>query len=693
MRRSLMHLIVLLLAIQAPAKAAEWSRYEITVELDTEAHTLSGSMTVEYLNDSDRPLEALYFQVAMAGPGLIVMGTDTFRLKDLVVPGLLDRAMQAGMAHEVAHLWWGAGVGFNMNAEPWLAESFAQYMAVRYFEDRYGAFGPNAFTFKKGLIEGLLDSEIGYANQREHNDELVYLLMVRDGFDQEVVKPWAEVEFATVWHLIGRHYFKGALVLRMLEGIVGRETMDRILQEAYKRYNHRVLTTQEFQSIAEEVSGRDLQEFFEFWLFSAEQFDARIDKVDMKKTEGGWVARVHLSRQGEIALPVVVCALTQGGETLEQTWVSERPQDVLLFRAESPIISVQLDPESLLLDANRFNNHWPRKFMVSWGKRILPLDAYAIRISPLGIEGGFRTDHRWALRLLPSPDPDDEKLLLSGLGAFMLDLGRGTSIDGRLSLRGINPVEGRIGPLTGEVGFNFVLWEHPETGWPGREWIATNRLRLAVGRRAGPESLQSEKAANYLALDYSRDGRPGRYWLADLSIRANLPGETPFLRLSLETFGRTRIMPNIYLDRRQMLGLSFGEVPQALKFGLEELRSFPTEAIRAQGNFKSSLELGLTFPLVRELDYGVLNLLIVDELWGKPFIRAGRTWMELQEVALDPQKLRVEAGLELRVRTKTLFGLPLELTFGFAYPLQGFEGVQRGEIYFAGVSLGGLLDF
>lgn len=69
------------------------------------------------------------------------------------------------------------------------------------------------------------------------------------------------------------------------------------------------------------------------------------------------------------------------------------------------------------------------------------------------------------------------------------------------------------------------------------------------------------------------------------------------------------------LDRRQALGFSFGEVPQVLRFGLEELKGFPTEAIRAQGNFKFSLELGLTFPLVRELDYGVLNLLIVDELW------------------------------------------------------------------------------
>lgn len=42
---------------------------------------------------------------------------------------------------------------------------------------------------------------------------------------------------------------------------------------------------------------------------------------------------------------------------------------------------------------------------------------------------------------------------------------------------------------------------------------------------------------------------------------------------------------------------------------------------------------------------------------------------------------------------KTLFSLPLELSFGFAYPLQDFEGEPTGEIYFAGASLGDLLDF
>ncbi len=632
-----------------------------------------------------------YSQVATASDGLIVMGRDIFRTKDLVIPGMLDQGLQAGMAHEVAHMWWGAGVGFDANAEPWLAESFAQYMAVRYFEDKYGAFGPNYFSFKKGLIEGLLDSEMGYLNLREHGDELIYLRMVQNGFDQAIVKPRADVEFSTFLDWYGRIYAKGSLVLRALEELVGRETIDRILQEASKRYMHRVITTEDFQKIAEEISGKDLKEFFEKWLYSAESLDGRIDKVESQKTDDVWVTKVHLSRQGDIAMPITLRAMAQDGQTVEQVWMAEKSQDVLTFTSKSRIQSVHLDPESMVPDINRFNNHWPRKFQISFGKRIMPLDAYAIRFSLLGIEGGFRRDHSWSLLL--RPDFEDERFLLDGLSTFSLDSGRGSSISVRLRLDDFDPILGRGGQLTGELGLRFTLYEHPQIGIASKWWAPANRFRLSVGRTMGSQALQVSTPVDYLGLDYLRDNRPSNYWLAHSSVRTNLPGERGFLKLSLDSFKRFRLMPNVYLDGQIELGYSFGELPDALKFALEELKSFSDSKRIVPANFKLFGQVGVVLPLARELDYSVLNLLIVDELWAKPFMRAGQTWARPQEIALDVRQLKIEAGVELAVKTEILFGLPLELSFGFAYPLQGFEGEKKGEIYFAGVSLGSLLDF
>ncbi|MEM4382313.1 MAG: hypothetical protein QXX19_08805, partial [Candidatus Caldarchaeum sp.] len=574
--------------------------------------------------------------------------------------------------------------------EPWLAESFAQYMAIRYFEDKYGAFGPNYFSFKKGLIEGLLDSELGYLNLREHNDEFIYLGLIRDGFDQAVVKPWAEVEYATDLHLVGRLYFKGSLVLRALEGLVGRETMDRILQEAAKRYMHRIVTTQDFQKIAEEISGKDLKEFFQKWLYSAESLDARIDKVESHKTAEGWDTKVYLSRQGDIAMPITLRAVTQDGQTVEQVWAAEKSQDVLTFTTKTPIRSVHLDPESMVLDTNRFNNHWPRKFQFSYGKRIMPLDAYAIRISLLGVEGGFRGDHSWSLSLLP--DFKDKRFLLEGAGTFALDLGRGTVLSALVRLNDFDLTQQSGGQLAGELSFRFTLYEQPQIGGAAKWWAPANRFRLSVGRTVGSQAEdQTSTPVNYLGLDYWRDNRPGNYWLAHLAVRANLPGERELLKLSLDSFKRFRLMPNVYLDGQIELGYSLGELPDALKFKLDELKSFSDQ--KSVDNLKLFGQVGITFPLVRELDYSVLNFLIIDELWGKPFVRAGQTWARPQEIALDMRQLKIEAGFELAIKTKIISGFPLELTFGFAYPLQGSEGEKRGKIYFAGVSLGSLLDF
>jgi aminopeptidase N len=43
------------------------------------------------------------------------------------------------VAHEVAHQWWHGLVGSDSRLHPFVDESLAQYSAVLYFEDRYGA--------------------------------------------------------------------------------------------------------------------------------------------------------------------------------------------------------------------------------------------------------------------------------------------------------------------------------------------------------------------------------------------------------------------------------------------------------------------------------------------------------------------------------------------------------------------------
>jgi aminopeptidase N len=62
-------------------------------------------------------------------------------------------------------------------------------------------------------------------------------------------------------------YDRGALTLHALRLKVGDPAFFRILQEFYSRYRNGNAATADFIALAEEVSGKDLEGFFQVWLF------------------------------------------------------------------------------------------------------------------------------------------------------------------------------------------------------------------------------------------------------------------------------------------------------------------------------------------------------------------------------------------------------------------------------------------
>jgi hypothetical protein len=107
------------------------------------------------------------------------------------------------------------GTGIDLNAEAWLSEGLAQYLAVQYYERRYAAFAPNLFEFgSPGIIEELVKQQFGFFNLREHFIELPYLMTQYVGFDEALVKPIEKVRFSNVSDV--RLYDKGYLVARAI---------------------------------------------------------------------------------------------------------------------------------------------------------------------------------------------------------------------------------------------------------------------------------------------------------------------------------------------------------------------------------------------------------------------------------------------------------------------------------------------
>ncbi|MCK5213383.1 MAG: hypothetical protein KAQ74_05605, partial [Dehalococcoidia bacterium] len=113
---------------------------------------------------------------AYAADGIVWLSSRFFTHRDVLFPGALNRVIEFVLAHEIAHQWVGLGTGIDLDAEAWLSEGLAQYLSVRYFEDRYGSFEPNVFAPQvPGIVGDFVTQQWGFFNLREHFVELPYL--------------------------------------------------------------------------------------------------------------------------------------------------------------------------------------------------------------------------------------------------------------------------------------------------------------------------------------------------------------------------------------------------------------------------------------------------------------------------------------------------------------------------------------
>ncbi len=629
----------------------------------------------------ENPTAGLY---GMGASGMILLGTSNYRLKDVPAQGTLDRFLDYLIAHEIAHLWWGIGVGADFNAENWLSEGFAEYLSYTYFEEKYGGFEPNLFAhLEGGLIEEVVRSQFGYWNLRYQLTELPYLTLLKNGFDEAIVKPRSKIDYLN--GLSVRTYNKGYLVLRALDGLLGHDVMLQILQQFYARYNNLIPTVESFRQVAEEVSGRELEGFFNSWLYGADTLDVAVDGLDSSRSDDGYQTVVHLSNEGEAIYPVTVRAITAEGEELDATWRGDAAQGTVSFASSSPVVRVQVDPLEVSPDKNRFNNHFPRRVVLKHpfreeGWKIgQPLDAYLISISPMSISGSFRNDHQWALAVLPQVEQFDElseldQLRWTATGFFAANLGRELSVDGLATLVDYDP-SGGAGFLDAQLGLNVMRFEHPPIGVAGRYWFPANLLRIAVGTLG-----DLPRPTAYVGFDYARLDILQYYLQNTLSLRLGIPGfgHEPFGTFEWNGLKRFRLAHMLYVDIDLGAGKElFGTPPESFGFSLERLHAFAEDFVNDRGVF-GRLILRLP-PVVRGLGYSLLSLAHVDSVYASLFVQGGQTWASGDCVGLSDPKL--EAGVESTITVTSFLSFPLGLTVGYAYPFLGAESGAGGEFF------------
>jgi hypothetical protein len=177
-------------------------------------------------------------------PGIFLIGST-----------LYDKPQEASflvtIAHEVAHQWWYSVVGNDVFEAPWLDEGLTTYSSSLYFE-----FGGSP-EFANGLVN--------YWQDR-------FERLISEGKDDRIVEDLAYFEnLRDPGVYSGIVYTKAALFFHALRQEIGDRAFFEALQQYYQGNKYGLAAPEDLLAAFEQAAGRDLDAFYDQWLYSPKQ--------------------------------------------------------------------------------------------------------------------------------------------------------------------------------------------------------------------------------------------------------------------------------------------------------------------------------------------------------------------------------------------------------------------------------------
>ena len=219
--------------------------------------------------------------------------------------------------HELAHQWWGNAVGPKSWKDIWLNEGFSTYSEALYYE---------AVSGKEALQSTMMSK---YSSN----------------FSGSLAEPGPFLFTRTM-------YDKGAWVLHMLRWEVGDSSFFKILRTYYETYKYSNASTGDFKSVCEKVSGKNLDQFFEQWIYAEGQIELEY-KTETIKSQNEYLNRIQLGQIQEdyeaYHFPLEVKFIFK--DSTEKSFRYEiTSKDTLIEISTTTIPSgIELDPDNWLL--------------------------------------------------------------------------------------------------------------------------------------------------------------------------------------------------------------------------------------------------------------------------------------------------------------------------------------------------------
>ncbi len=239
-----------------------------------------------------------------------------------------DRKSESLLAHEIAHQWFGNMATEKSFAHLWLSEGFATYMTILYMENKYG----------KDTARFMLT---------EDREQVIAFAKKND-------KPVVDETKDYMSLLNPNSYQKGGWILHMLRRQLGDSVFYKAIKTYYATYAGKNADTRDLQKVFEKVSGKNLSQFFDQWLYTPgiPQLDIKWTYLQAEKKVSFTVKQTQKT-PFDFLLEIVL--KDKSGKLLSKTIQVSEPQDSYFLPAKEKPAAIELDPNTSLLFSATIN--------------------------------------------------------------------------------------------------------------------------------------------------------------------------------------------------------------------------------------------------------------------------------------------------------------------------------------------------
>ncbi|MBA7492384.1 hypothetical protein ES702_02934 [subsurface metagenome] len=323
----------------------------------------------------------------MEYPTLFTAGTSILTSKDILSP-------EGVIIHEFGHQYWYGLCANNEFEEAWLDEGINTYSTGKVTEKAYGAGVITMFPLRINRIP--LSWFLKLPKYYDYESERAFGINVAD-LDPIITFSW---KFYNMGSYGLNVYDRASICLYTLERLVGEEKMIRILRTFQTRFRYKHPHTQDFIDVVNEVTGRDLNWFFEELFFNTLNFDygvASLNSFEKKKYSRGvfdsdgkkgelttkkiqemekkekkldekklYITEVKLRRFGEARISgdvfLKLKVVFEDGSEETRYWRGQERWKNFIFEKPAKAKFAQVDPDFIwLIDSNLTNNSLKRK--------------------------------------------------------------------------------------------------------------------------------------------------------------------------------------------------------------------------------------------------------------------------------------------------------------------------------------------